>query len=113
MEPVCQNVLIYPNCVDKSLNVSHASVAPFLSLHVSAGGKGRMKSLRGRGGIRGGRRGRGGRGRGGGRGGGKMGGDNDDGDGYGDEMEVRFRAQSEASRVFALVEIQGTSFHPV
>lgn len=47
-----------------------------------------MKSLRGRGGMRGGRRGRGGsRGRGGR--GGRMGGD-DDGDGYGDDMEVRF-----------------------
>jgi len=50
-----------------------------------------MKSLRGRGGMRGGRRGRGGgRGRGGRIGGVKMGGDNDDGDGYGDEMEVSF-----------------------
>lgn len=49
-----------------------------------------MKSQRGRGGMRGMRRGRGGgRGRGGRIGGGKMGGDNDDGDGYGDEMEVR------------------------
>lgn len=48
-----------------------------------------MRSLRGRGGLRGGRRGRGGsRGRGG-RGRERMGGD-DDGDGYGDEMEVRF-----------------------
>lgn len=54
-----------------------------------------MKNLRGRGGMRGGRRGRGGgRGRGGrGGGGGKMGGD-DDGDGYGEEMEVRFRTQN-------------------
>lgn len=44
--------------------------------------------------MRGGRRGRGGgRGRGGRGGGGKMGGD-DDGDGYGDEMEVRIRAQN-------------------
>lgn len=49
-----------------------------------------MKNMRGRGGMRGGRRGRG-RGRGGRMGGGKMGGDNDDGDGYGDEMEVRSR----------------------
>lgn len=48
-----------------------------------------MRSLRGRGGLRGGRRGRGGsRGRGG-RGRERMGGD-DDGDGYGDDMEVRF-----------------------
>lgn len=52
------------------------------------GGKSRMKNMRGRGGMRGGRRGRG-RGRGGRMGGGKMGGDHDDGDGYGDEMEVR------------------------
>ncbi|XP_053279458.1 zinc finger CCCH domain-containing protein 4 isoform X3 [Pleuronectes platessa] len=63
------------------------------------GGRGRMRGLRGRGGMRGGRRGRGvgvggggGRGRGGGGGGGggrgvKMGGDNDEGDGYGEEME--------------------------
>lgn len=60
-----------------------------------------MKNQRGRGGMRGGRRGRGGsRGRGGrgggGGGGGKMGGDNDDGDGYGDEMEVKFRIQNES-----------------
>lgn len=55
---------------------------------IAAGGKSRMKNMRGRGGMRGGRRGRG-RGRGGRVGGGKMGGDNDDGDGYGDEMEVR------------------------
>lgn len=48
-----------------------------------------MKNMRGRGGMRGGRRGRG-RGRGGRMGGGKMGGDHDDGDGYGEEMEVRF-----------------------
>lgn len=48
-----------------------------------------MRSLRGRGALRGGRRGRGGgRGRGGRMGGGKMGGD-DDGDGYRDDMEVR------------------------
>ncbi|XP_029373415.1 zinc finger CCCH domain-containing protein 4 isoform X1 [Echeneis naucrates] len=53
---------------------------------VFMGGRGRMKSQRGRGGIRG-RRGRGGRGRGGRGGGVKMGGDNDDGDGYGDDME--------------------------
>lgn len=53
-----------------------------------------MKNQRGRGGMRGGRRGRGGsRGRGGR--GGKMGGDNDDGDGYGEDMEVRFRVQNE------------------
>lgn len=53
-----------------------------------------MKNHRGRGLMRGGRRGRGGgRGRGGRGGGGKMGGD-DDGDGYGDEMEVRIRAQN-------------------
>lgn len=45
-----------------------------------------MKSQRGRGGMRGGRRGKG-RGRGGRLGGGKL---DDDGDGYGDEMEVRF-----------------------
>lgn len=50
-----------------------------------------MKNQRGRGGMRGGRRGRGGgRGRGGRGGGIKMGGDNDDGDGYGDDMEVSF-----------------------
>lgn len=49
------------------------------------GTRGRIRSLRGRGGIRGGRRGRGGsRGRGGR--GGKMG-DNDDGEGYGEDME--------------------------
>lgn len=57
-----------------------------------AGGKSRMKNMRGRGGMRGGRRGRG-RGRGGRMGGGKMGGDNDDGDGYADEMEVRSRCK--------------------
>lgn len=45
-----------------------------------------MKNQRGRGGMRGGRRGRG-RGRGGRLGGGKV--VDDDGDGYGDEMEVR------------------------
>lgn len=55
-----------------------------------------MKNQRGRGLMRGGRRGRGGgRGRGGrgggGGGGGKMGGD-DDGDGYGDDLEVSFKA---------------------
>lgn len=49
-----------------------------------------MKNQRGRGGMRGGRRGRGGsRGRGGR--GGKMG--DDDGDGYGDDMEVRLQPQ--------------------
>lgn len=46
-----------------------------------------MKNHRGRGGMRGGRRGKG-RGRGGRLGGGKVG--DDDGEGYGDEMEVRF-----------------------
>lgn len=61
-----------------------------LMLLLLSGGKSRMKNMRGRGGMRGGRRGRG-RGRGGRMGGGKMGGDNDDGDGYGDEMEVRSR----------------------
>lgn len=55
--------------------------------------------------MRGGRRGRGGgRGRGGRVGGGKMGGDNDDGDGYGDEMEVRFIIQNESYSPFALVQ---------
>lgn len=66
-----------------------------------------MKNQRGRGGMRGGRRGRGGgRGRGGrvGGGGGKMGGDNDDGDGYGDEMEVSFIIQNESYSPFALVQ---------
>ncbi len=74
-----------------------------------------MKNQRGRGGMRGGRRGRGGgRGRGGRGGGGKMGGDNDDGDGYGDEMEVRFRIQNETCCLFALVKVQKTScYSPV
>lgn len=68
-----------------------------------------MKNQRGRGGMRGGRRGRGGgggRGRGGRVGGGKMGGDNDDGDGYGDEMEVSFIPviQNESYSPFALVQ---------
>lgn len=46
--------------------------------------------------MRGGRRGRGGgRGRGGRVGGGKMGGDNDDADGYGEEMEVRLTIKTE------------------
>lgn len=72
-----------------------------------------MKNQRGRGGMRGGRRGRGGsRGRGGrgggggvGGGGGKMGGDNDDGEGYGEDMEVRVRIH-ETFCLFALVKVQ-------
>lgn len=73
-------------------------------LTLSSGGKGRMKNLRGRGGMRGGRRGRGGgRGRGGRGGGGKMGGDNDDGDGYGDDMEVSFQTERVESSVNYLI----------
>lgn len=69
-----------------------------------------MKSLRGRGGMRGGRRGRGGgRGRGGRGGGGKMGGGDDDGDGYGDDMEVKFKTENEVRCVFALVKIQAAN----
>lgn len=64
-----------------------------------------MKSQRGRGGMRGMRRGRGGgRGRGGRLGGGKMGGDNDDGDGYGDEMEVRLVTSNESCCSFVSVQ---------
>lgn len=89
MELIYQKFL-NPESIDMLLTVC-VSYTRFISLCVSAGGKGRMKSMRGRGGMRGGRRGRGGgRGRGGRGGGGKMGGDNDDGDGYGDDMEVRF-----------------------
>lgn len=67
--------------------VRHFCCSVSKSHPVPAGGRGRMRNMRGRGGMRGGRRG----GRGGSRGrggrGGKMGGDND-GDGYGEEMEV-------------------------
>lgn len=64
-----------------------------------------MKGQRGRGGMRGMRRGRGGgRGRGGRIGGGKMGGDNDDGDGYGDEVEVRLVISDESRSSFVLVQ---------
>lgn len=73
-----------------------------------------MKSLRGRGGMRGGRRGRGGgRGRGGRGGGGKMGGGDDDGDCYGDDMEVKFKTQNEARCVFALVQVQAANSYPL
>lgn len=55
--------------------------------------------------MRGGRRGRGGgRGRGGRVGGGKMGGDNDDADGYGDEMEVKLIIKTETCCPFALIQ---------